>query len=33
MDKIIGMEALLRWKNRELGIVSQAEFIPNAERT
>jgi len=29
--KIIGCEALLRWKNKELGQVSPAEFIPIAE--
>ncbi|MDP4084959.1 MAG: bifunctional diguanylate cyclase/phosphodiesterase [Bacillota bacterium] len=29
--KIIGMEALIRWRNIELGSVSPAEFIPLAE--
>lgn len=31
--KLIGMEALLRWNNKELGMVSPAEFIPIAEET
>lgn len=31
--EIIGMEALLRWNNEELGNVSPAEFIPVAEDT
>lgn len=30
---IVGFEALLRWKNRELGEVSPVEFIPIAEQT
>ncbi|WP_064093115.1 putative bifunctional diguanylate cyclase/phosphodiesterase [Rossellomorea aquimaris] len=30
---ILGMEALLRWKNKTLGDVSPAEFIPIAEET
>jgi diguanylate cyclase (GGDEF)-like protein len=30
---ISGMEALLRWNNRELGSVPPAEFIPIAEET
>ncbi|WP_096201132.1 sensor domain-containing protein [Bacillus sp. FJAT-45350] len=32
-EQVIGMEALLRWKNSELGFVSPAEFIPIAEET
>ena len=31
--RIIGMEALLRWRSAELGDVSPTEFIPVAERT
>ncbi|MFD2803397.1 EAL domain-containing protein [Litchfieldia salsa] len=30
---VSGMEALLRWKNKTLGVVSPAEFIPIAEET
>jgi diguanylate cyclase (GGDEF)-like protein/PAS domain S-box-containing protein len=31
--KIVSMEALIRWENKELGFVSPNQFIPLAERT
>ena len=31
--KLHGVEALLRWKNKKLGFVSPAEFIPVAEQS
>ena len=32
-DKIIGMEALVRWNHPSMGLVSPAKFIPLAEST
>lgn len=32
-ENLIGAEALLRWKDEELGIISPGEFIPIAEET
>lgn len=32
-NKIVGLEALLRWDNKRLGFVSPSEFIPIAEKT
>lgn len=31
-NKIIGVEALARWKNSEFGLISPGEFIPIAEK-
>jgi len=31
--RIVGMEVLLRWSNRELGVIAPADFIPVAEET
>ncbi|MBK5201762.1 MAG: EAL domain-containing protein [Spirochaetaceae bacterium] len=30
--KVVGMEALIRWTNKEIGSISPAEFIPIAEK-
>ncbi|RZA33625.1 MAG: EAL domain-containing protein [Lysobacteraceae bacterium] len=32
-QRVVGFEALLRWTNPELGVVSPADFVPIAERT
>ncbi|MEW9093452.1 MAG: EAL domain-containing protein [Clostridiaceae bacterium] len=33
LNKIIGLEALIRWKNKKYGWISPGEFIPIAEET
>ncbi len=33
LNKVVGLEALVRWNNEKLGFVSPGEFIPYAEET
>ncbi|MDN4493825.1 putative bifunctional diguanylate cyclase/phosphodiesterase [Ureibacillus aquaedulcis] len=33
LNKVVGLEALVRWNSEKLGFVSPAEFIPYAEET
>jgi len=33
LDKIVGLEALVRWRNPKYGIVTPAEFLPLAHET
>ena len=32
-NKIVGLEALIRWNHPELGVISPVDFIPQAEQT
>ncbi len=33
LDKIVGLEALVRWNHAKMGLISPAKFIPLAEET